>query len=634
MSKLPWFIADPLRAIERYITPNKYVVLDFETTNLDKGSAINDENFIVLAAWYVVEGKTVTKKHKFADQYGQSELEDDIHQAEFVVAHNAKFELQWMKRMGIELRDVLVYDTFLGEWVLGGNSLSPHALGLDASAARYGLGNKLALAATMIKGGVCPTQINRQWLLTYCFQDVELSYQLFQKQIALLVERELMHIVLVRNLTCSVLADIEFNSCELDPERVLSEYDRTVEEYRTLQAKLAEVTGGINLRSGAQLATLLYEKLGFSPPIDPKTKQPVRTKTGKLSTNVDTLKKLKVETSAQQEFLDLYTRCNTLAALLSKNLEFFKGVVLDYDARFTGVFNQGFTGTHRLSSSGRPLSFKGRKKTSAAQLQNLPRIYKKLFWAAYSDYLIGEADGAQLEFRVGAEMSKDATAIDEIERGEDIHSHTAKVLTDAGEYGFREANPKERRQMAKPNTFAPMYGSMGKTKATKAYAKFFREKYNSLFNTQTSWTREVLNTGKLRTPYGMIFYWPGTSMKASGYIDNTTNIFNYPIQGFATAEIIPIALVHFWHRTRDLPIQVWNTVHDSIVSRIHKDYVAEYEEISKQCLTHDVYTFLRDVYKYDFTVPLGVGVKVGRHWGEGPEKVWSVWPDGRETLKQ
>ena len=130
----------------------------------------------------------------------------------------------------------------------------------------------------------------------------------------------------------------------------------------------------------------------------------------------------------------------------------------------------------------------------------------------------------------------------------------------------------------------------------------------------------------------MVFYWPGTKMKPSGYIDNTTSIFNYPIQGFATGEIMPIALFHFWHKTKDLPIIIWNTVHDSIVSRVHTSAIDEYERLSKECLTKDVFVFLQDVYNYTFVVPLGVGVKVSKNWGKSDvEKVWSVWPDGRET---
>lgn len=133
----------------------------------------------------------------------------------------------------------------------------------------------------------------------------------------------------------------------------------------------------------------------------------------------------------------------------------------------------------------------------------------------------------------------------------------------------------------------------------------------------------------------MIFYWPGTTMKRSGYIENTTSIYNYPIQGYATAEIIPIALVHFWHRARHLRIVCWNTIHDSIASRVHRDDIDAYKEISKLAFTHDVYNYLRTVYGLQFSTPLAVGVKVGEHWGEAEvEEIWEVSPDGNETYKR
>jgi len=625
---LPWFLLSPKSAIERYKRPKKVVALDFETTNLEKGSALVKENHIVLACWYVItdDGKVVAKDH-YGDEYDQHELEQDIKDADFVIAHNAKFELQWLVRMGMDLRDILVFDTYLAEWVIGGNRYGPYDLGLEATSQRYGLGSKSPLAAQMIETGVCPSQIPREWLLEYCYRDVELCYQLYLMQRAVLEKDSLFHLVLTRNLCCAVLADIEFNGCELDAGRVKQEYEVTVDEYSKVRAELAELSKGINLRSKPQLAKLLYEELGFSPPLDPKTKQPLRTGKGAYSTTADTLSKLKATTEDQKKFLSLYKRLNKLNSLLTKNLEFFNGVVEDYDSRFFGVFNQGFTQTGRLSSSGRPLLFRREKKKRGAQLQNLPREYKKLFYAAKDGWVCGEADGAQLEFRVGAQQGRDEVAIREIENGDDIHSFTAQVLTEAGE--------PHTRQQAKSQTFSPMYGGRGKTKATQAYAKFFQNKYSGLFSTQTSWTHEVLNTGKLRTQYGMIFYWPGTTMKSSGYIDNTTSIFNYPIQGFATGEIIPIALVYFWHRTRGLPIELWNTIHDSIASRLHESVVEEYEQISKHCLTTDVYFFLREAYNYKFVVPLGVGVKVSKHWGDSKvEKIWSVWPDGREQYKE
>lgn len=76
-------------------------------------------------------------------------------------------------------------------------------------------------------------------------------------------------------------------------------------------------------------------------------------------------------------------------------------------------------------------------------------------------------------------------------------------------------------------------------------------------------------------------------------------------------------------------------MHDSIISRVHKDDNEAVDQIAKTALTTDVYNFLRDVYKYDFKVPLGVGSKSSRHWGEAKkETVWEVWPDGRERFTE
>ena len=631
--KLAWFVRDPLAAIEAYTNPTSYCVLDFETTNIEKGSPLDENNHIVLACWHVVTHDGITKKSRFADEYDLSELEADVRAAQFVVAHNAKFELGWLKRMGIDLYDVLVFDTFLAEWVIQANRTGPTGLSLNATAERYGLGQKEHLSSQLIKSGVCPSEIPKNWLESYCHQDVELTHQLYKRQIRILVEDKLLHLALVRNLACACLADIEFNGCQLDPQKVREEYDRAVNEYNEAKRQLKEITGDTNLRSRKQLAVLLYEELGFEPPIDPKSKKPLMTAGGTLSTTVDTLGKLKAKTPDQEKFLDLYKKINKLNSLITKNLEFFKGVVEEFGSVFYSAYNQGFTQTGRLSSSGRPLFFRREGKKRGAQGQNLPREYKSLFWAEEDGWICGEADGAQLEFRVGADQSHDPTALRAIENGEDVHSDTAKVLIDAKEPGFKGLTVKQARQSAKPQTFAPMYGSNGKTPATKAYAQFFRKKYEVLYNTQRQWTNEVLNTGKLRTPYGMIFYWPGTKMHNSGYIENTTSIFNYPIQGFATGEIIPIALVYFWHRARYHKIVVWNTIHDSIASRYHESEQEVYENLSKQALTHDVYWFLREVYKYEFEVPLGVGVKSSKHWGAAKEeKVWSVWPDGREEL--
>lgn len=180
-----------------------------------------------------------------------------------------------------------------------------------------------------------------------------------------------------------------------------------------------------------------------------------------------------------------------------------------------------------------------------------------------------------------------------------------------------------------------MYGGLGNHPAEREYCQFFRKKYEAIYEMQRGWTLKVLNDKKLVTPYGMIFYWPDTTMSRSGYISNTTSIFNFPIQGLSTGEIIPIVLVHFWHRTRSTSITIINTVHDSIIARVHRDDVELYKELSVRCFTTDVYSFLENVYRYNMVTPLGCGIKVARNWGKADKELsFDVYPDGKTVFTE
>lgn len=637
---LPWFLQHPQDALARYISPRKFTVLDYETDNLEYGTALNKDNHIVLACWLVVDADgNVTRKHKWADEYGLKALEQDIRDSDFVVAHNAKFELQWLKRSGVELRDILVFDTMLAEWVIAGNR--NWSLNLDDTAARYGLGRKLSLAAQLLELGISPRDMPRKWVEPYCYRDCDLALGLYYKQREILERDGLLHLVLNRCLTTAALADIEFNGAILDRERVEKEYETTVQEFRKLEHELKALAGDINLSSPKQLGEFLLNKLKFRIPLDHK-KKPLLTSKGLPKTDTATLSLLVAETDEQRRFLEAYKKRNKYDSLLTKNLDFFKLVCEQRDSTFYCVFNQGFTQTHRLSSSGRSILFEGQKKPKGVQGQNLPRQYKPLFYAPKDDEVVIEADGAQLEFRVGVDMSHDPVGMKMIEDGEDVHADTARVFVDWNTANPHNQHPhfigldyKQARQPAKPQSFKPMYGGNGQHKAEQQYCKFFRQKYKHMEDMQRGWTLEVLDKGYMIAPYGMRFYWPGTRMSARGYVDNTTSIYNYSIQGFATAEIIPIALVHFWQATRGLPVSIFLTIHDSIVSRVNVDAVEEVKQISKWSFTTAVYDFLRDVYKYEFTVPLAAGIKVSKHWGASDEEeIFTVYADGREEYKK
>lgn len=606
-----------------------YVVLDFETTNHQNGLAINPENHIVLACWTVVQGEEVTKRSKFADEYDLEELLKDIRSVNFVVAHNAKFELQWLERCGLDLRTVLVYDTMVAEWVILGNRRG--AYDLSGVATRYGLRSKDDLVSKLIKSKVCPSNIPKSWLLKYCNLDVDLCHEVFKRQQEKLDEQDVWNIVLARMLMVPVLASIEKEGLQLDPERVEEEYKRLHTIKEESGELLAQMGDGINFNSPKQLGEFLYDKLGFEEAKDNGGKV-IKTPSGGRSGSIDALKRLVPTNKRQRDFLDAYFKFNGATTLLSKNVEFFKRVCDEYGGRFFGQLRQCRTANHRLASSGIKLKFKGLKTESAPQLQNLPRQYKRLFTSDDDAYVVTEYDGSQIEFRVAAQLGADPVAEADIVNGVDIHSFTRDTMNRA----YKEHRiPKEiDRQDAKPQTFAPLYGAFGKDKAEQEYAKAFRKKYHGIHKEQQRWTLIVADEKKLTTPYGLTFHWPYATMSSSGYVKYSTEIFNLPISGFATGEIIPIALVHFWHRIKETRCRIFNTVHDSIIVYNHKDEIEQVTEIAKIAMTHDVYKFLEEVYGYTFTVPLGFGMKTSSHWGDSKEEhKWDVWPDGNERYQ-
>lgn len=629
---LPWFLGTA--GIEAYKLRSNYVVLDYETTMLP-GFATNPEQHIVLACWYVVKDGKIERKYKFGDEYEQGSLARDIENADFVVAHNAKFEAQWLMRSGVDISKVFFYCTQAAEWVILGNNPHRLALNLDDVSERRLNDRKNALGKNLIKEWkIDPALTPESWLLKYCFKDVDLTYKVFLQQCDELEALCLWHIAHARNIVIPVLADIELAGLQLDRERVMEEHAAQQAAKEAAAAALDELTGGINLDSRPQVARLLYDTLKFREARDVKGNV-IKTNKGNPSTSEEAILRLEPATEEQQLFLDRYKDFVKASTLLSKTLNHLMKVVQHNDGVFYGSILQGRTQTHRLASGGMDMLFPGESKVSKIQLQNIPRQYKKLFTAHDPDYVVREDDGAQLEFRVAGDLGNDAQIIKDLEDGVDIHALSRDTMLAAKHPDFIGLSLKEARQEAKAKTFQPLYGGRGSIKAEHDYADAWAAKYVGITQEQEKWCRVVAASKQLTTPYGMKFYWPNVSLYSNGRINVRTEVFNFAVQGFATAEIIPIALTYFWYRTRHLRVEVFNTVHDSIISRVHKDDNDEVELIAKQALTYDVYQYLRDIYNYEFKVPLGVGSKSSRNWGEAEtERIWEVWPDGRERFTE
>lgn len=604
---MPWFIQDPNPEV--YLSDD-WIVVDFETTNKDKGSALNENNDIVLATWATRDGVYA----QWGGIYQQNELVNAITSAKFVVAQNAKFELQWFQRLGIDTSRILVYDTLLADYCIAGNRR--WKLDLDSIARRYGVATKANYIKRLLGAGVCPSDMPRSVLLGYGIGDTVNERDVFLKQREKLRDLGLLSVLYTRCLTCVVLADIETKGVYLDEQRVRAEYGKISARLGELEISLNSLTGGINANSPKQLGGFLYDRLGFEELTD-RSGKPVRSPAGGRKCDADTISSLVARTEEQKRFQEIILERNdvnkkhqTLTKLIG---------ACDDGCVLYARFNQAVTQTHRLSSGG---------ARHRVQFQNIPREYKALFRARREGWLVGEADGAQLEFRVAAHLGRDKVALADIRNKLDVHARTASAYLGKPV----DKISKDERQAHKPKTFEPLYGKMGGDKATKAYLDYFHDRYKSTFDVQTGWTYQVLEKKELVTEWGMRFYWPDTALQqrkyGKPYITNTTSIFNYPVQSFATAEIIPIGLVFMWHLMKAAGMQSYivNTVHDSIISELHPSETTQFATLALRSLTHDTYKYLKQVYNVSFTVPLGAEVKVGSHWGEGKGEAWDVEP--------
>ena len=255
----------------------------------------------------------------------------------------------------------------------------------------------------------------------------------------------------------------------------------------------------------------------------------------------------------------------------------------------------------------------GRLSGADPNMQNMPRggtfPVKKVFISRWHGGKIMEADFAQLEFRVAAFLSQDMTAIDEVTTGFDVHSYTAQVISDAGQ--------PMSRQDAKAHTFAPLYGAsgFGRSPAEAAYYQQFTTKYSGVAAWHKELAKEALNTGKITTPSGREFSFPDVVRRRFGGVTFFTQIKNYPVQSFATADIVPISLIYIDKllTANKLHSCVVNTVHDSIVIDVHPDEEDRVLQIIKAA-NDKLIPIVNRKWSLDFNIPLLLEAKMGPNW--------------------
>ena len=245
-------------------TPN-YAIVDVESTFFQKGNPFSDCNRLCLIGVRINALNTVIQVEydqttPYAEALAQTQrLIDSV---DTLVLFNAKFDLNWLARYGIYLRDYhRVFDCQLAEFILGNQR--PAYPSLDYCLGKYNLGHKLDIVATDYwTRGVDTPNVPLSILTEYLNEDLRLTDALYNRQLGRLSGPQQR----LFNLQCQdlqVLQEMEFNGQLFNWKELGIASTNTTNELREIDARILEwtpdvVRGIFNIDSNDHLSVLLY----------------------------------------------------------------------------------------------------------------------------------------------------------------------------------------------------------------------------------------------------------------------------------------------------------------------------------------------------------------------------------------
>jgi len=212
-----------------------------------------------------------------------------------------------------------------------------------------------------------------------------------------------------------------------------------------------------------------------------------------------------------------------------------------------------------------------------------------------------------LEFRTAVFLAQDKQGIKDIQNKVDIHQFTADTIGCS-------------RQDAKSHTFKPLYGGVSGTDSERNYYKEFLNKYKGIAKWHDQLQSDAINYKVISLPSGREYSFPYAKRMPWGASSNSTQIKNYPVQGFATADIVPLSCIAIdslmvQNKVKSLII---NTIHDSVLIDVHPDEGDLMIRLVKEG-AREVIPMMKTYYEIDFNIPLDTEVKMGYNWLEMKE---------------
>ena len=193
--------------------------------------------------------------------------------------------------------------------------------------------------------------------------------------------------------------------------------------------------------------------------------------------------------------------------------------------------------------------------------------------------------------------------MEDIKNKIDVHQYTADIIGVS-------------RQDAKAHTFKPLYGGVTGTEDEKRYYSKFLEKYKDIKTWHEKLQSEAIRFKRIKLPTGREYSFPYAERTPWGGSTYGTQIKNYPVQGFATADIVPLACINIYNLMKKQKVKslLINTVHDSIIADVHPgDETYIMSNIFNEG-TSNVIQSLKSYYDIDFNVPLDTELKIGYNW--------------------
>jgi DNA polymerase-1 len=370
-----------------------------------------------------------------------------------------------------------------------------------------------------------------------------------------------------------------------------SELAARMEELKT-QAHGA-AGGAFNLDSPKQLQEILFGKLGL-----PVTR---KTPTGQPSTAEDVLEEL----ATSYELPKLILEYRGVAKLKSTYTDKLPDQVDERTGRIHTSYQQGVAATGRLSSSD-------------PNLQNIPirtpegRRIRQAFVAAQGHSLVA-ADYSQIELRIMAHLSGDASLLKAFAEERDVHQATAAEVLGIP---LAQVNPEQRRS-AKAVNFGLIYGmsafglarqlGINRTEAQR-YVDLYFARYPGVKRYMDETRAQARELGYVETVFGRRLYLPEIKSRNAAlrqYAERSA--INAPMQGTA-ADIIKRAMIAIdgWLTDTRTPARLIMQVHDELVLEVA---VPAVDETVRQLREH----MSRAA---ELAVPLKVDVGIGPNWDQ------------------